>query len=75
MEFKGERFGCNNLLKGFKFMKNVVKIAMDIWWNNTRKEMCIKKKNSKQYIQRSYFWKYITLLSRDVWNLLGFLGI
>ena len=25
-----ERFGCNNLLQDFKFMKNVVKIAIDI---------------------------------------------
>ena len=32
-----ERFSCNNLLQDFKFMKNV-KIAMDLWWNNRRKE-------------------------------------
>ena len=25
-----KRFSCNNLLQDFKFMKNVVKIAMDV---------------------------------------------
>ena len=25
-----EHFGCNNLLQELKFMKNVVKIAMDV---------------------------------------------
>ena len=25
-----ERYDCNNLLRDFKFMKNVVKIAMDV---------------------------------------------
>ena len=34
MKVDVERFGCNNLLQDFKFMKNVVKIAMDVWWNN-----------------------------------------
>ena len=30
IEVDVERFGCNNLLQDFKFMKNVFKIAMDI---------------------------------------------
>ena len=36
------------------------------WWNNKRKECMYKKKkkDSQQYIQRCYFWKYITLFSR-----------
>ena len=25
-----ERFGCNNLLQDFKFMKNLLEIAMDV---------------------------------------------
>ena len=25
-----ERFGCNNLLQGFKFTKSVVKVTMDV---------------------------------------------
>ena len=41
-----ERFSYNNLLQDFKFMKNVVKIAMDIWWNNRRKESVYKKIDS-----------------------------
>ena len=34
MKVDVERFGCNNFLQDFKFMKNVVKIAINIWWNN-----------------------------------------
>ena len=30
MNVEVERFSCNNLLQGFKFMKNFVKIAMNI---------------------------------------------
>ena len=30
MKVDVERFCCNNLLPGFKFMKSVVKIAMDV---------------------------------------------
>ena len=30
MKFDVERFGCNKLLQDFKFMKNVIKIAIDI---------------------------------------------
>ena len=30
MKVDVERFGCSNLLQVFKFMKNVVKIAMDV---------------------------------------------
>ena len=31
-------FGYKNLFQDSKFMKNVVKIAMDVWWNNWIKE-------------------------------------
>ena len=31
MKVNVERFGCNILLEDFKFMKNVDKIAMDVW--------------------------------------------
>ena len=41
-----EFFSYNNLLHDFKFMKNIVKILMDIWWNNRRKESVDKKKAS-----------------------------
>ena len=34
MKVNIECFSCNNLLHDLKFMKNVVKIVMDIWWNN-----------------------------------------
>ena len=44
MKVDVERFGCNNLLQDF--MKNDVKIAMDVWWNNRRKESVNKKKDS-----------------------------
>ena len=30
MNVDGERFSCNNLLQDFKFMKNVVKIVMEV---------------------------------------------
>ena len=30
MKVDVERFGCNNLLQDFKFMKSVVKIVMNI---------------------------------------------
>ena len=30
IKVEGERFGYNNLLQDFRFMKNVVKIAMDV---------------------------------------------
>ena len=33
-----EHFDYNNLLQDFKFMKNVVKIMMDVWWINRRRE-------------------------------------
>ena len=26
-----KHFGCNNLPQNFEFMKNLVKIAMDVW--------------------------------------------
>ena len=35
-----------NILHDFKFMKSVVKIAMDVWWNKRRKENEYKKKDS-----------------------------
>ena len=41
-----KHFGCNNLLQDFKFMKNVIQIAMHTWWNNRRKESVYKKKDS-----------------------------
>ena len=31
MKVNVERFGWNNPLQDFKFMKNVVKIGMDFW--------------------------------------------
>ena len=46
MKVDFERFSYNNLLQDFKLMKNVVKIAMDVWWNNRRKESVFKKKDS-----------------------------
>ena len=30
MKVDVERFGCNNFLQGFKFMKNIVKKVMDV---------------------------------------------
>ena len=39
MKVDVERFGYNNLLQGFKFMKSIVKIAMAVWWNSKRKKM------------------------------------
>ena len=53
------RFGYNNLLQGFEFIKSVVKISMDVWWNKKRNE------DSYQNVQLSYFWKYF-LLARGV---------
>ena len=47
MKVDVERFGCNSLLQDSKFMKNVVKIAINVWWNNWRKESVYKKKDSK----------------------------
>ena len=46
MKVDVQRSGCNNLLRDFKFMKNVVKIAIDVWWNNGSKESVNKKKDS-----------------------------
>ena len=37
MKVNIEHFSYNNLLQDFKFMKSLVKIAMDVWWNS-RKE-------------------------------------
>ena len=39
-----DHFGCNNLLQDFKFMEHV-KIVMDVWLNNGRKESVNKKKD------------------------------
>ena len=39
-----ERFGYNNFLQAFDFMKRVVEIAMDIWWNSRWKESVYKMK-------------------------------
>ena len=41
MKVDVERFGCNNLLRNFRFMKRVVEIVMDVWWNNRREEISI----------------------------------
>ena len=41
MEVDVECFSYNNLIQDFKFMKIVVKIAMDIWIGR-KKKMCIK---------------------------------
>ena len=30
MKVNVERFGCNNFFQDFKFMKNIVKVAMDV---------------------------------------------
>ena len=46
MKVNVECFGCNNLLQDFTFMKNVVKIAMDVWWNRLSKKSVCKKKDS-----------------------------
>ena len=45
MRLDVECFGYDKLLQDFKFMKSVVKIAMDIWWNR-RKESEYKKTDS-----------------------------
>ena len=42
MKIDVEHLCCNNLLQDFKFMKNPVKIAIDVWWNNRRKESVYK---------------------------------
>ena len=42
MKVDVQRFGYNNLLQDFKFMYSVAEIAMDVWWNNRRKEsVCV----------------------------------
>ena len=43
MKVNIEHFDCKNLFQDFRFMKNI-KIAMTVWWNNRRKEVCIKRK-------------------------------
>ena len=68
MEVHVERFGYKNLLQYFKFMKNV-KIGMDVWWNNRRKESVEKKT-----IHRPYFlkYRYVIFTWTDFLNLSGF---
>ena len=39
-----KRFGFNNLLQDFKFMKIAVKKAMDVSWNNRKKESVYKER-------------------------------
>ena len=57
-KFNIECFGCNNFLQDFRFIKNV-KIAMDVWWNNRRKEsVCIKR---KIHNGRIYFLIYFNI--------------
>ena len=56
MKVNDEYFGYNNLLQDFKFMKSVVKIAMDVWWNSRRKESVYKK---ERFISVYFFFLYI----------------
>ena len=39
-----ERFSCIKFLQEFESMKSVIKIAMDVWWNNRRKESVCKER-------------------------------
>ena len=41
-----ERFGYNNFHQDFKFMKSVVEIVMDDWWNK-QKSIAILTKSSR----------------------------
>ena len=41
-----EWFGRNNLFQDVRFMKNMVEIAMEVLWNNKRRESVYKKKDS-----------------------------
>ena len=50
MKVDFEGFSCNNILPDFKFLRSVVWIAMDVWWNDRRKENVYKKKDSSEYI-------------------------
>ena len=43
---KVEHFSYDNILQDFKFMKSIVKIVMDVWWNSKWKESVDKKKDS-----------------------------
>ena len=43
MKVDVEPLGYNNLFWDFKFMKNVLKIVMDVWWNNRKKENLKKR--------------------------------
>ena len=63
MKIDAERFGCSNLLQDFELVKNLVKIAMDVWWNKRKKVSVYKKKDSWQYIQCSYYLSiYLSIL-------------
>ena len=42
MKVDVKRLGYYNLLQDFKFVKSVVKIAMDAWWKSWRKESVYK---------------------------------
>ena len=46
IEVDVEHLGCKNHLQDFELMKNIIEIAMDVWWNNWRKECGYKKKDS-----------------------------
>ena len=41
-----EHLSSNNFLRDFRFMKTVVKIVIDVWWNNIRNESVYEKKDS-----------------------------
>ena len=58
MKVDVERFGCKNLLQDFKFMK-IVRMAMDVWWNNRKKESV-----HNTIFSVLIFENIITLLSR-----------
>ena len=44
MKVNIEQFSRNKLLQDFKFMKSVVKTAMEVWGDNGRKENVYKKR-------------------------------
>ena len=60
MKVNVDHFISDILLRDFKFMKNVDKIPMDVWWNNRRKKI----HNSKFSIL--IFLNIITLLSCEL---------
>ena len=43
MKVDVEGFVISNLLEDIKFMESVAEKAIDVWWNNRRKESVYKK--------------------------------